>query len=1289
MESMLGKLALNVQFTMPAGTSVILMTQVGAILFCATSVRAQTGGCGTLSGAYTSAACVPSPGTSATITTAPGTTVTTASGTSIRAAARAADATVSLSGTTINNNGANAAIGVQSQVTSGTGNASVLFSGGTDSITMQAGSQDGVSVTNVSTGTSSISVAPGTTLNITDKVVGNERDGLDVNATGGGNVSVVHNGSGAISVAGGNALWLKAVNAGNIAVTLGNGINLSVDNTNATSAASNHAGIHTRATGAGNTIVESAATIQDHGTNAFGIYTEAALGATSVRNTGAITTDGLNGFGIRSTAGGGAIEIRNAGAITTTGAAAHAIYANAATATNTGISVDNQGALTVGSATEVSGARAIYLTARGTGGVVVTGSGNISVLGSAATLRGQGIIVSAERGNVGVDYSGAMTVHGLGAGGIRADSSGGNVQVNYTGSGIETFNSNANGIYATATSATGTVGIAAQGTIVTHSDAGSGDGTGISSFGLQGYSQGGDVSVSFTGPKIDVNGSGAALLAANAYTGTGLGTLTVANSGELIARGDRQQGIHTRSSTGAQTITNHGPIQTYGVTNSAGILAESTGAAAISVVNEGAVTTRGANSTGIDGRTQGGSIDIRNSAPVSAGWGSSVGVSLGGATQTLNNTSSIGALSDIAVLADTSGLGASDNVTLEPIDPAEPVAALAPVNTFAAASSPVFALTNAGGMTGVVNASASAVTFENSGVWNLRNFVDSTGSGVRDTWNVALSNLGSSGSNSINNTGTLNLSAQPGAGIKTFNAAGAYLPFGQANNTPVPGGAVQGQIFGVTTFTNSGTIDLTGGSRAVGNVLIIGGGQAAGVDGGGAFVSNGGTLKLNTVLNDGAANSRSDMLVVDSTRTGAGGPTRIQVSNIGGAGAVTNANGIPVVEILNKTPAASDANAFALKGRAVAGPYEYRLFRGADDGSATDAWYLRSEQPVPPNPPSPPGPPAPPVPPAPPGPPEPLYRPEVAAYEANQRLAGMMFVHSLHDRLGEPQYLEGQGFNPDSDKPKSGWLRVVGRWEGSESKDGVFKTSTNSFLLNGGLEVAKWKLASDTDRLHAGVMASYGTANSDADAQGNTAHAKGDVEGWAVGAYGTWYQNDAQKLGAYVDTWFQYGWFSNRVEGDQLPTVKYHAQGLGVSGEVGYALPVAYDWVVEPQAQLIYVDYNENDITEPNGTSVSGADSSGIITRLGVRTSRTWTQVDGRKVQPYFTVNWWYSDTDSSISFNQLPVGSLYPHNRFEAKLGVNADLGKRWTAWTNVSGSWGQQNYYQYALRVGAKYTW
>jgi autotransporter family porin len=1228
------------------------MTEAGVILFGSMAARAQTAPCGTATGSYTNAACTSAAGTPAAITTT-GATFTTATGTSINVTAGAADATATLSGTTVSDSGAANANGVQVRVTSGTGDASAVFQSGTTTITMQGASQDGVAVSNNSAGSSSVSVAAGTTLNITNTVTGDEHDGLDVAGTGTGNASVVHNGSGTISTAGGNAIWIKAANTGTVNAPVGSGVTLSVDNTSSASGARNHAGIHTRSTGSGATTIDNAATIQDHGANAFGIYTEGATGSVSVHNTGSITTDGLNGFGIRSTSGGGAIGISNAGAITTTGTAAHGIYANDNTNTAGSISVENNGALTVGGTGAVDGSRAMFLTGRGTGSVVVTGNGNISVLGNPLTTRGQGILVGTDLGNATVNYGGNITVQGLGAGGIRADSGGGNVQVTYTGNQIETFNTLANAIYATATSATGTVGITAQGIIITHSNAGTGVGTGISSFGLQGYSQGGDVSVKFTGPSIDVNGTGAAILAANAYTGTGLGTLTVANTGALVARGNRQQGIHTRSSTGTQTISNQGAIQTYGATGSAGILAEGTGAASISIVNEGSVTTRGTTSTGIDGRTQAGSVDIRNSAPVSAGWGASAGISLGGATQTLNNSSGIQALSDVAVLADTSGLGVSDNVSLEPIDPAL-VAAPTPLSTVRAGSPSVFSLTNSGEITGVVSATTSQVTVDNSGLWNLRSFVDSTGSGTRDTWNVAVSNLGTSGGNAVNNIGTLNLSAQPSGGMSTFDAAGAYLPLGQASNTPVAGGAVQGQILGVNTFTNSGTIDLTGGARAVGNVLVIGGGQTAGQDGGGVFVSNGGTLKLNTVLNEGGAHSQSDMLVVDSTRKGPGGPTRIQVNNIGGAGAVTSDNGIAVVDILNKSPAASDPNAFALSGRAVAGPYEYRLFRGDDQGTATDAWYLRSEDsPVPPPNPEPPGPPGPPEP----TPGAPLYRPEVGAYLANQRVAGMMFVHSLHDRLGEPQYVEGQGFDPASDKPQSGWLRVVGSWQGSESSNGIFKTSTDSFLLNGGVEIAEWKLANETDRLHVGVMGSYGNASTDAEAQGNPAHAKGNVEGWAVGAYGTWYQNDERKLGAYVDTWFQYGWFTNQVEGDLLPTVQYHAHGLGVSGEVGYAMPLPHDWVVEPQAQLIYIDYNENDITEPNGTRISGADSNGIITRLGVRTSRTWERADDRKVQPYLTLNWWYADTTSSVSFNQVPVGTMYPHNQFEVKVGVNADL--------------------------------
>ncbi|QYY31987.1 autotransporter outer membrane beta-barrel domain-containing protein [Cupriavidus pinatubonensis] len=1238
--------------------SIILAAHAGTLLFIAMD-DAHGQACGTLSGLRTAGAvCAPAAGTAAIVTTTDGTTIDNASLASIRATGTQANASVSITGTSITNRATTAVSGVQAQVNGGTGSATVTFAGGTSNITMAgSGTLDGVAVLNNTSGQSSILVNAGTTLNIDNPLSGNDRDGLDINASGGGDATIVHQGAGTISTAGGSGLRARTSGAGNVTVQAAGGITLNVDNTNGVAdpddpgveaGPANHAGIHAKASGSGAINVDTAAMVRAIATNAFGILTEGSSGATLVHNSGALTSDGLNGFGIRSTATTGSIEIRNEGAITTTGPAAHGIYANSSSGA---ITVDNRAPIAVGSTANADGSRGINIIARGAGAVNVTGTGDITVQGNVQSQRGSGIIISAEQGDISVAYSGGISVRGFGAGGIRADTAGGNVSVNYTGNRIETFHSNANGIYATARSATGTVDIAAQGTIVTHSDNGSGDGSGVASFGLQGVSQGGNVRVSFAGPTIDVNGSGAAILAANAYDGTGLGTVTVDNGGALIARGDRQQGIHTRSLTGEQTITNTAAIQTSGPTASQAILAEGTGAAAIHIVNSGALTASGNNASGIDAQTAGGTVDIRNSQTIAAGWGSSAGIQTAGASQTIDNTSAVGALSDVAIRADANG------------------------------SAGTLLLSNSGQITGTVTAASSAVTMTNGGTWNLRAFSDSTGTGTRDRWAVAVSNLGTNAANSIVNSGSVVLAAQPGATLLSpaaatvsFDAAGAYLPFGQAANAPTQGGAVQGQILGVRTFTNGGVLDLTGGARVAGNVLVITGGQTAGQDGAGVFISNGGVLKLNTVLNEGAANSKSDVLVVDATSTGAGGPTRLRINNVGGAGAVTQGNGIGVVEVLNTAPGASAPNAFTLDGRAVAGAYEYRLFQGGVDGSQAGSWYLRSMQMPPP---------------APPTPPEPLFRPEVAAYLANQRLTGQMFVHSLHDRLGEPQYVEGQGFDPAGDKPRSGWLRVVGKWEGSRSADGVFKTSTDSFLLHGGTELARWNVFGESDRGHLGLMGSYGMADSDASAQGNPFSARGKVEGWSIGAYGTWYQNDEKKLGTYVDSWLQYGWFTNRVEGDLLPTVRYHARGWAASGEVGYATPLRNDWILEPQGQVIYVGYNEDDITEQNGTQIGGADSHGWITRLGARVHRTYVREDARKWQPYMTLNWWHTSVSSSIRFNDLPVGSLYPSNRYELKLGVNADLGKRWTGWSNVSGAWGAQSFYQYAVRVGVKYTW
>ncbi|MGJ7562234.1 autotransporter outer membrane beta-barrel domain-containing protein [Variovorax sp. GB1R11] len=458
------------------------------------------------------------------------------------------------------------------------------------------------------------------------------------------------------------------------------------------------------------------------------------------------------------------------------------------------------------------------------------------------------------------------------------------------------------------------------------------------------------------------------------------------------------------------------------------------------------------------------------------------------------------------------------------------------------------------------------------------------------------------------------------------------------------------------------------------------------------YAGAGGVIGLNTFL--GGDGSPSDRLVVDGGA--ATGLSSLRIVNAGGGGALTLANGIQVVDAINGGTTAPGA--FVLSTRVVAGPYEYLLYRSSVDASNGQAWYLRSEQPTPPAPPVPPGPPTPPqpVPDVVPSPAKaPLYRPEVGAYLSNQRQASGMFLHSLHDRLGEPQWIETQAFDGASNNRRSGWLRLSRKDGKAASRDGNFNVDTDTTLIQGGGDIASWSLINDkeatsADRLHLGLMMGYGKANTDASAVGNLARAEAQVEGWSAGAYGTWYQNDENRLGWYVDVWGTYGWFNSTVQGNTLPKVKYHADALTLSGEIGYAMKLGLtEWVVEPQAQLAYVKYGANDISEPNGTRVSGGRGSGSISRLGLRTHRTWIRDDGRKIQPYITVNWWRDSLSNAAAFNEVSLGNLYPKDRYEAKLGLNADLGTGWTGWGILGYQWGSQRYRTTTLSLGAKYTW
>ncbi len=515
-----------------------------------------------------------------------------------------------------------------------------------------------------------------------------------------------------------------------------------------------------------------------------------------------------------------------------------------------------------------------------------------------------------------------------------------------------------------------------------------------------------------------------------------------------------------------------------------------------------------------------------------------------------------------------------------------------------------------------------------------------------------------------------------GGGQVTVGAAGSLGGYGK-----VTGSVINQGLIGVgnalpllangpdATFTivgnlnNQGTISMDNG--VAGDRMIVTGGT---------YTSNGGRLLIDTVLNEGGANSQTDMLVTASTAVGAGGATRITVQQIAGSGALTSVNGIEVVSVANANQSASGA--FSLDGRVAAGPYEYRLFQGGVSDPSDGQWYLRSEKTGP-------GPIPTPI-------PQKLLRPEAGAYLGNQYAAQTMFLSTLHDRMGEPQSAT-DGQTDSNINPAAGWARIGGANVRGDGAGGQLGVKTQGELIQAGGDVAQWSAIQSGDRLHLGLMTSYGSMRTNASADGNPYGAHGTVDGYAIGAYATWFANEKSKLGAYVDGWVQYGNFSNQVDGDLLPGEKYNSHSWTTSLEAGYsAKPFGNDWVIEPQGQLIYIDSSAANHTEVNGTVVMANSTGGVMTRLGARLYKDFVGSDGNVLQASVTANWWYSNRENTIGMDGVTVPlDGAPKSTGEIKAGLQYRLTRNWQTWGNLGWGFGSDNYQRLTGMAGVKYAW
>ncbi|WP_145509768.1 autotransporter outer membrane beta-barrel domain-containing protein [Yersinia rochesterensis] len=470
-----------------------------------------------------------------------------------------------------------------------------------------------------------------------------------------------------------------------------------------------------------------------------------------------------------------------------------------------------------------------------------------------------------------------------------------------------------------------------------------------------------------------------------------------------------------------------------------------------------------------------------------------------------------------------------------------------------------------------------------------------------------------------------------------------------------------------TDLTNSGIVFIgnktSNGTGTTGNQLVVNGN----------YVGNNGLLHFNTALGDD--DSATDSMIVNGSTSGT---TKVSVDNAGGSGAKT-LNGIELIQVNGLSE-----GDFVQSGRIVAGAYDYSLKRGVGKNVAN--WYLTSLSNLPVDPEIPVDPENP-V-----GPEEEVKRPEAGSYTANLAAANNMFVTRLHDRLGETQYIDAL---TGEQKVTSMWLRNEGGHNRSRDTSGQLKTQSNRYVMQLGGDIAQWS-NNDLNRLHLGVMAGYGNSKSNTRSQSGY-HSDGSVDGYTAGVYSTWYANDEDKSGLYVDGWAQYSWFNNTVKGEGLATEEYKSKGITASVESGYTFKIGENksknetYFIQPKAQITWMGVKADEHREANGTQVSGQGDGNIQTRLGVRSyMKGHHAIDNdkdREFQPFVEANWIHNTKDFGTNMNSVDVKQAGTKNIGELKLGVEGQLNKQLNVWGNVGQQLGDKGYSDTAVMLGIKY--
>ncbi|WP_145476387.1 autotransporter outer membrane beta-barrel domain-containing protein [Yersinia similis] len=315
-----------------------------------------------------------------------------------------------------------------------------------------------------------------------------------------------------------------------------------------------------------------------------------------------------------------------------------------------------------------------------------------------------------------------------------------------------------------------------------------------------------------------------------------------------------------------------------------------------------------------------------------------------------------------------------------------------------------------------------------------------------------------------------------------------------------------------------------------------------------------------------------------------------------------------------------------------------------------------------------------------------VHTPESGSYIANIAMARNLFTTRLEDRTGHYQYKDiftGQWH------PTSMWMHTQGGRSQFGNTVDQLNIKGNYYSVQLGGDIAQWA-TNEQDRGRIGVLAGLGKATSHSHSKVTSYHSRGSVDGYNLGVYATWFADQQNNTGVYIDTLAQYSWFNNAVNGQGKAEEKYKSSGFTASVESGYTFNLAnsdqLSYFIQPNAQITWAGINAQTHKTADGAVVSYRDNGYLITRVGAKAYLQTHDTLNTKLTPFIAVNWIHQNQNTGTIISGQGIDNKLK-NSTEFKIGVESQIDQQLHIWANINHQMGRYNYTDTNALVGVKY--